>query len=75
MPHVYKNIIIIWLPLKKNEAIALSAYYCAEIKYIKDKLIEENDYTVDGAAALLLDEVKSKILRAKIREEILNEKN
>ena len=62
------------LPLKKNEAIALSAYYCAEIKYIKDKLIEENDYVIDGAAALLLDEIKEKILRARIREEIFMEK-
>ena len=58
------------LPLKKDEAIVLSARYCREIKYMKDMLIEENDYGVNGTAALFLDEIKTKILKFKIIKEI-----
>ena len=64
---------IIWLPLFKDEAIVLSKSYCAEIKCIKDKLIKENNYGVNGAAALFLDEIEAKILKFKIIKEIIEE--
>ena len=58
------------LPLSKDEAIALSEFYCAEVKCIKDKLIKENNYEVDKAAALFLDEIKANILKFKITEDV-----
>lgn len=64
---------IIWLPLFKDEAIVLSKFYCAEIKCIKDKIINENNYGVDDAAVLFLDEIKAKILKFKITKEIMEE--
>ena len=40
---------------------------------LKDKLIADNDYGVNGAAALFLDEIKAKILKFKITKEIIEE--
>ena len=57
-----------------DEAHNRSAAYVEEIKNLKDELIEDGDYEVNGAAALFLDEIKAKILKFKITKEVLMEK-
>lgn len=54
-----------------DEARNRSTAYVEEIKNLKDELIEDGDYGVNSAAALFLDEIKAKILKFKITEEVL----
>lgn len=61
------------LPLSKEWAAALSKRYMTAVKELKDELIEENNYGVNSAAALFLDEIKAKILKFKITKEIIEE--
>ena len=74
MMNYKKQLDIYGKPLSKESAVELSANYTQLIKDLKDKLIKENDYGVNGAAALFLDEIKAKILKFKITKEVLMEK-
>ena len=61
-------------PMSVDMAIYFSKTLVEKIKELKDKLIEDGDYGVNGAAALFLDEIKAKILKFKITKEVLMEK-
>ena len=74
MMNYKKELDIYGKPLSKENAVELSANYTQLIKDLKDKLIEDNDYGVNRAAALFLDEIKAKILKFKITKEVLMEK-
>ena len=56
-----------------DEARNRSAAYVEEIKNLKDELIEDGDYGVNKAAWVFLDEIKAKILKFKIRKEVMQE--
>lgn len=53
-----------------DEARNRSAAYVEEIKNLKDELIEDGDYGVNKAAWVFLDEIKAKILKFKITEDV-----
>ena len=61
-------------PMSVDMAIYFSKTLVEKIKELKDELIEDGDYGVNGAAALFLDEIKAKILKSKITKEVLMEK-
>ena len=54
-------------------AVYFSKTLVEKIKELKDKLIEDGDYGINGTAALFLDEIKAKILKFKITKEIIEE--
>ena len=56
--------------MSANEARKRSAAYVEEIKNLKDELIEDGDYGVNKAAWVFLDEIKAKILKFKITEDV-----
>lgn len=60
-------------PLPAERAIKFSKVFVEKIKDLKDELIADNDYGVNSAAALFLDEIKAKILKFKITKEIIEE--
>lgn len=60
-------------PLLAERAIKFSKVFVEKIKDLKDELIADNDYGVNSAAALFLDEIKAKILKFKITKEIIEE--
>lgn len=60
-------------PMSVDMAVCFSKTLVEKIKELKDKLIEDGDYGVNGAAALFLDEIKAKILKFKITKEIIEE--
>lgn len=61
-------------PMSVDMAVYFSKTLVEKIKELKDELIKDGDYGVNGAAALFLDEIKAKILKFKITEEVLMEK-
>ena len=58
------------LPLEVKKAKVLSALYVVSVKNYKDWLIRDNDYGVNSAPWYFLDELKAKILKFKITEEV-----
>ena len=61
-------------PMSVDMAVYFSKTLVEKIKNLKDKLIADNDYGINRAAALFLDEIKAKILKFKITKEVLMEK-
>ena len=53
-----------------DEARNRSAAYAEKIKYIKDELIEDRDYGINEGVWVFLDEIKAKILKFKITEDV-----
>lgn len=68
-----KQLTSVGTPMSVDIAVYFSKRLVEKIKELKDKLIAEHDYGVNGAAALFLDEIKAKILKFKITKEIIEE--
>ena len=60
-------------PLSKEWAVTLSKRYMSAVKELKDELITEHDYGVNVGIWDFLNEIKAKILKFKITEEVLME--
>ena len=57
-------------PMSVDMAVYFSKTLVEKIKELKDKLIEDNDYGINKAAWVFLDEIKAKILKFKITEDV-----
>lgn len=56
--------------MSANEARKRSTAYLEEIECIRDELIEDNDYGINKGIWVFLDEIKAKILKFKITEDV-----